>query len=93
MSDLLKKYCDLGELQAAGLLHNSDLEPLLALPVDRVDYGSLYERFWPVLARAYDRFAASGAERLGDFGTLRDFCREQAEWLEPFADFMAAHES
>lgn len=82
-------FIDLGELQAAGLLTAADLAPLRALPAARVDYGRLYETFWPVLARAYDRFAASGAERLGDFGTLRDFRRAQAGWLEPFADFMA----
>ncbi len=82
-------FIDLGELQAAGLLTAADLAPLRELPAARVDYGRLYETFWPVLARAYDRFAATGAERLGDFGTLRDFRRAHAGWLEPFADFMA----
>ncbi len=82
-------FIDLGELQDAGLLTAADLAPLRDLPAARVDYGRLYETFWPVLARAYDRFAASGAERLGDFGSLRDFRRAQAGWLEPFGDFMA----
>src|SRR5258708_7701811 len=59
-------FIDLGELQAAGLLEAAELAPLRALPSDHVDYGRLYELFWAVLARAYDRFAASGAERLGD---------------------------
>ena len=82
-------FIDLGELQDAGLLTAADLAPLRDLPAARVDYGRLYETFWPVLARAYDRFAASGAECLGDFGPLRDFRRAQAGWLEPFTDFMA----
>jgi 4-alpha-glucanotransferase len=82
-------FIDLGELQAAGLLSDLELAPLRALPAGRVDYGQLYELFWAVLARAYDRFAASGAEQLGGFGLLRDFRREQAGWLAPFADFMA----
>ena len=82
-------FIDLGELQAAGLLEGHELAALRALPVDRVDYGRLYELFWPALARAYDRFAASGAQRLGGFGLLDEFRREQAGWLEPFADFMA----
>lgn len=82
-------FIDLGELQAAGLLEAADLAPLRGLAEDRVDYGRLYELFWPVLARAHDRFAASGADHLGDFGRLDAFRRAQAGWLEPFADFMA----
>ncbi len=82
-------FIDLGELQAAGLLEAPELTPLRALPAGRVDYGELYARFWPVLARAYDRFAASGATRLGEFSSLGEFRREHAGWLEPFADFMA----
>ncbi len=82
-------FIDLGELQEAGLLEAADLALLRALPAGRVDYGQLYALFWPVLARAYDRFAASGADQIGGFGRLRDFRREHAGWLEPFADFMA----
>jgi len=82
-------FIDLGELRAAGLLEPAELEPLLNLPAGRVDYGRLYALCWPVLARAYDRFAASGADQIGGFGSLREFRRVQAGWLEPFADFMA----
>lgn len=82
-------FIDLGELQAAGLLKAAELAPLHALPAGGADYGRLYESFWPVLARAHDRFAAAGTDRLGGFGLLRDFRREQSGWLEPFADFMA----
>jgi 4-alpha-glucanotransferase len=82
-------FIDLGELREAGLLEPAELEPLLALPVGRVDYGRLYELFWPVLTRAYDRFEASGADQIGGFGSFPEFRRKQAGWLEPFADFMA----
>jgi 4-alpha-glucanotransferase len=82
-------FIDLSELAAAGLLQPSELVALRALPADRVDYGALYANFWTVLARAYDRFASSGASALPGFGSLSDFRREQACWLEPFADFMA----
>src|SRR5258708_21913613 len=57
-------FIDLGELQAAGLLEAAELAPLRALSAGGVDYGRLYDSFWPVLARAHDRFAASGADRL-----------------------------
>ena len=82
-------FIDLDELAAAGLLEPAELAPLRELSAERVDYGRLYERFWPVLARAYDRFAAAGTDRLGEFGSLREFRRRHAGWLEPFADFMA----
>jgi 4-alpha-glucanotransferase len=82
-------FIDLGELVADGLLQPAELAALRALPGNRVDYGGLYVNFWPVLARAYDRFAASGAEGLPDLGSWCGFRREQAGWLEPFADFMA----
>lgn len=82
-------FIDLSELAAAGLLQPSELDALRALPADRVDYGALYANFWTVLARAYDRFATSCAAALPGFGSLSDFRRQQACWLEPFADFMA----
>jgi 4-alpha-glucanotransferase len=82
-------FINLAELVAAGWLEEADLAPLQALATDRVDYGALYARFWTVLACAADRFAASAAAGLPGLGRLADFRREQAEWLEPFADFMA----
>ena len=82
-------FIDLGELVAAGLLQRERVAPLRQLPVDRVDYGQLYEKFWTVLAQAHDRFMASGADEVAGLGSLRDFRRENAGWLDPFADFMA----
>ena len=82
-------FIDLDELQAAGLLKAAELAPLRALSATAANYGGLYENFWPVLARAHDRFAARGEDRLGDFGPLREFEREHAAWLQPFAAFMA----
>ena len=82
-------FIDLEELVAAGLLRPEDVAPLRQLPADRVDYGRLYETFWAVLARAHDRFVATGADEVDELGSLAGFCRHHAGWLEPFADFMA----
>jgi len=82
-------FIDLGELETAGLLHADELAPLRDLPAGRVDYGLLYGNFWPVLAKAHDRFAASGRDGLEGYGSLVEFCQLHASWLEPFADFMA----
>jgi 4-alpha-glucanotransferase len=82
-------FIDLDELALAGLLTDRDLAPLRSLPVAGVDYGRLYEGFWPVLALAYDRFAESGRGEVGGLGRLEDFRKANADWLEPFATFMA----
>jgi 4-alpha-glucanotransferase len=82
-------FIDLGELEADGLLTAADLAPLRQLPVERVDYGRLYENFWTVLALAHDRFSVTGRDEVDGLGSLADFRRQQAGWLDPFADFMA----
>jgi len=82
-------FIDLGELAATGLLQPDDLAPLQRLPVDRVDYGRLYQNFWAVLARAHDRFVANKADEVDGLGSLAGFRRQHAGWLEPFAMFMA----
>jgi 4-alpha-glucanotransferase len=82
-------FIDLGELESAGLLTPGDLAPLRRLPVERVDYGRLYENFWTVLAKAHDRFTAAGSDEVDGLGSLAAFRHQQAGWLEPFADFMA----
>jgi 4-alpha-glucanotransferase len=71
------------------LLEARELEELRRMPAHRVDYGQLYERFWPALALAADRFAASGRDSLPGLGSQREFVRKHAGWLAPFAEFMA----
>ncbi|HEY1765533.1 MAG TPA: 4-alpha-glucanotransferase [Opitutaceae bacterium] len=82
-------FIDLDELVEAGLLTAREVEPLRRLPTARVDYGWLYAEFWSVLARAHNRFAAGRGDSFGEFGSLSEFRRTNAGWLEPFADFMA----
>ncbi|HLP01946.1 MAG TPA: 4-alpha-glucanotransferase, partial [Opitutaceae bacterium] len=82
-------FIDLDELVAEGLLHAEEVAPLRALPMDRVDYGKLYELFWPVLARAHERFVATERTSLTGAETLATFEQRHVDWLEPYADFMA----
>jgi 4-alpha-glucanotransferase len=82
-------FIDLDDLRDARLLEKQDLAPLEGLPEDLVDYGRLYENFWEVLAKAYDRFSASGADEVDGLGSLAAFRQEQAGWLEAFTAFMA----
>jgi len=82
-------FIDLGELASLGLIEADELSILRKLPADRVDYGSLYANFWNVLRHAAGRFLALGTDGLPAFGSLKEFRRSHAGWLEPFADFMA----
>lgn len=82
-------FIDLQPLVDADLLKPAELEKLKALPTDHVDYGALYETFWPILKKAQKRFAASAADSVADYGTLEDFRRSQSVWLEDYALFMA----
>jgi len=80
---------DLHPLSDAGLLSPDELGPLRALPRNHVDYGALYEAFWPILRTAWERFRAGGRDALLDYGSLREFRRAQSDWIEDYAKFMA----
>jgi 4-alpha-glucanotransferase len=82
-------FIDLDELALVGLLNDEELAPLRRLPGAGVDYGGLYENFWRVLARAYDRFAESHKDEIIALGSLSAFRKAHSSWLEPFATFMA----
>lgn len=78
---------DLEELQENGLLTSEDLEPLRALPSDRVDYGALYELKWPILKTAFRNFQSTPRDLpYGDFGRFKE---SHASWLDSFAWFQA----
>lgn len=80
---------DLDELVDVGLLSRSDLVDLAELPADRVDFGSLYTLFNPIVLRAARAFFESGARGLPDSPTFADFCEQEADWLECHSAFQA----
>ena len=81
---------DLKALIAPGLLTAAEITPLAALNPDRVDYGALYEKKWPLLAQAFARFKAAGAPVLAADGeTFAQFQKKQAGWLDGYAFFRA----
>jgi 4-alpha-glucanotransferase len=75
-------------LVRAGLLQDAQLDPLRALPADRVDYGGLYQRKWPLLFAAHEAWRRDPGRPLpyGDFQTFR---HENAGWLESYSLFSA----
>lgn len=83
---------DLEVLTDAGLLRPDELEALRHLPANEVDYETLQRVHRPLLGLANRRFRDRGQAYLGDYGLLDEFLEEQAEWLEPYALFMALKE-
>ena len=81
---------DLKALVAAKFLTPAEIAPLAALNADRVDYGALYEKKWPLLAQAFARFKAAGAPALASDGeTFAQFQTKQSAWLDGYAFFRA----
>jgi len=80
---------DLNQLVELNLLKAAELAPLRSLPHDRVDYGELYEAFWPILATAAERFVQAGSRSLKRYGDFDRFQEENADWLAPYAAFRA----
>lgn len=81
---------DLHALVAPGLLTHAEIAPLAALDADRVDYGALYEKKWPLLAQAFARFKSAGAPVLAADGeSFAEFKQAQAAWLDGYAFFRA----
>ena len=77
-------FIDLDELEQKGLLDKADYENVdWESTPDRVNYGALYQKRYPILRKATDNFMQRPSE---DFEV---FCRENAFWLEDFALFMA----
>src|SRR5262249_27781036 len=66
----------------------SDLDPLRALPKERVDFGWLYVTKWPILFKAYAAFKARNQAGL-PYGDFTEFCESHRHWLEPYALFLA----
>ncbi len=82
-------FIDLEALLAEGLIQETELETLYILPKTHVEYGALYENFWPVLRQAYARFKDSGATSFAEYGNLQTFRKKQSAWVKDFALFTA----
>ena len=78
---------DLTVLAGAGLLTTEELAPLAALPVDRVDYGALFQLKWPLLFAAHKRYLAQGT--VLPYGDFSAFKLQHARWLESYCYFRA----
>ena len=77
-------FIDLDLLREDGLLEQSEIDALCwGEDPSKVDYGLLYQNRFSLLQKATDR----GWER--DREQVEAFCKENADWLEDYALFMA----
>lgn len=77
-------FIDLEQLTEMGLLDKSDYETIdWESEPEKVNYGALYHKRYPVLRKAAERFLQNPPE---DF---EEFCSENEAWLSDFALFMA----
>lgn len=77
-------FIDLEELERQGLLESREYRQVdWESTPERVNYGAMYRKRYPILRRAAERFLQNVPE---DF---EGFCRRNAFWLEDFALFMA----
>lgn len=76
-------FIDLDMLCEQGLLYKEEYESIdWENTTDRVNFGAMYEKRYPVLHKAAERFLEHPSE---DFS---EFCEENAGWLHNFALFM-----
>ena len=76
-------FIDLDELEKEGLLEKSDYADIdWESSADRVNYGALYEKRYPLLKKACECFLQK------ETGEYEAFCKEQESWLEDYALFM-----
>ena len=76
-------FIDLDELEKEGLLEKSDYADIdWESSADRVNYGALYEKRYPLLKKACECFLQ------GETKEYEAFCKEQESWLEDYALFM-----
>src|SRR4029453_17924954 len=71
------------------LLDRGDL-PANNLPPNRVDFDRVTPLLAPGHAGAYQRFKTGAPPQLA--APFDDFCRREANWLEPFAHFISLKE-
>lgn len=77
-------FIDLDMLEEMGLLEKQDYETIdWESTPERVNYGALYRKRYPVLQKATSRFLQNPPQ---DFEL---FCKENEGWLSDFALFMA----
>ena len=83
-------FIDLEQLQEEGYLLEADCAELANASESQIDYGMLYEKRYPVLKKAMDRFfeKLNTPEGQEEKKAFQDFCEKNSFWLSSYARFM-----
>ena len=83
-------FIDLEQLQEEGYLLEGDCAELANASESQIDYGMLYEKRYPVLKKAMDRFfeKLNTPEGQEEKKAFQDFCEKNSFWLSSYARFM-----
>lgn len=83
-------FIDLEQLQEEGYLSEGDCAELANVSESQIDYGMLYEKRYPVLKKAMDRFfeKLNTPEGQEEKKAFQDFCEKNSFWLSSYARFM-----
>ena len=83
-------FIDLEQLQEEGYLSEADCAELANASESQIDYGLLYEKRYPVLKKAMDRFfeKLNTPEGQEEKKAFQDFCEKNSFWLSSYARFM-----
>lgn len=81
----------LGWLKGDGLLDDTDLAPLTALPTGHVDFGQVVTLKNQALRVAFDRFRRGAGSHLRQ--EMETFRRHHAAWLDDYALFYAVKQA
>jgi len=83
-------FIDLEQLQEEGYLLEADCAELANASESQIDYGMLYEKRYPVLKKAMDRFfeKLNTPEGQEEKKAFQDFCEKNSFWLSSYAGFM-----
>lgn len=77
-------FIDLDELEKQGLLEKTDYQNIdWESAADRVNYGAMYQKRYPLLHKAADKFLECPPKE------FEEFCLKNAFWLDDFSLFMA----
>ncbi|MBU1045382.1 MAG: 4-alpha-glucanotransferase [Candidatus Omnitrophica bacterium] len=66
-----------------GLIKEKDLEVFAGIAQDKVDYQAVTNAKSRIFAKAFERFKVIGLD-----DNFKNFCKDNAVWLNDFADFM-----
>ena len=83
-------FIDLEQLQEEGYLSEADCAELAESSESQIDYGILYEKRYPILKKAMDRFFEKLETEAGqeEKKAFQDFCEKNSFWLSSYARFM-----